>query len=607
MRKIYTILFLSILGLSAKAQTFSSSGTVHIDDNAQCYLPINVNGLQTSMNTSFGIISTCVDIKHSYAADIKIFLISPQLDSVLLSSNNGGGGDNYTNTCFTENATSSIGLVSNLPPYTGSFYPEYSLNFFNTAGHNPNGVWKIKVKDEAPGDTGRVQSVTITFGANPPVTHTPPAGPCSFNSGANCHCPDGSTDCDLLPDMTSSSKIIQDYHTEYSGYLTMSNATPNIGWGPMEIHGVDTCYCGTNVVPCNTSVCPDGSAVKQMIKQRLYHKNGGTITSYDRTAGTMSYHPTHGHIHVDSWASYTLREATNDPNPLNWPIVGTGTKQSFCLINLGDCTNNLGYCVGNNGNVWTMDSIPNAPLGTVSGCSVDQGIYTGKLDIYSQGMVGQNIQFGDICNGDYYIVSITDPDDWFLEQDETNNYVAVPITLTDQKPLPTANFNFAISGLSVALNADTLHTQHYWWDFGDGSPADSANLIFQHNYLNVGTYTVKFYAMNACGTTVKTQIITIAFVGINDLGNSNTQFFTVAPNPTNSSTNISYYLMAPSNSNIQIFDVLGNVVKTISNGYQPAGKYSFTFDPLSSGVAKGTYFLKYNSNDKVHVTRVVYE
>lgn len=607
MKKIITILCALLISTFTYAQTFTANGNVLISDNSHCYLPVSVSGLPTSMSMSFGILNSCLNITHTYTGDLKLFLISPQMDSIMLSSNNGGGGNNYTNTCFTELSPNSfISAVGVTAPFTGNFHPEYSLNLFNTASHNPNGIWKLMVKDEVAGDTGRVTSISLTFGNNPPTDPLPPPGPCGFNAVNNCFCPDGSTDCDLLPDMTASGQIIIDQHTEYPGYITLSNATPNIGWGPMEIHGVDTCFCGTTMVPCSTTVCPNGQPVKQMVMQTIYHKNGNVMTSYMRNAGTMSYHPTHGHIHVDSWADYTLREATNDPNPLNWPIVGTGTKQSFCLINLGDCTANPGLCVANNNDTLTMDSIPNAPLGNVSGCGVDQGIYVGKLDIYSQGMGGQNIQFGDICNGNYYIVSVTDPDNWFLEQDETNNAVAVPIALTDQKPLPAANFNYNINVQAGAFAGDTIAANSFWWDFGDGSPADSSNLIVAHNYSANGTYIVHFYAMNTCGTTVKTDTIVINSVGINETIN-NTNFFKVAPNPFNNSTNVSYLLVNGAEVNIDVYDILGSKVSTITSGYHASGNYKFEFNPTNSNLSKGTYFLKFSSNDKVSVNRIIFE
>ena len=136
--------------------------------------------------------------------------------------------------------------------------------------------------------------------------------------------------------MTASGKEILDHHTENPGFLYISNATPNIGYGPIDIYGYDSCFCGTTNVPCNTT-CPNGDLIKHIVKQRIFQKIPGsdTLGYYDRIAGQMTYHPAHGHLHVDNWANYTLRTPTADPDARNWPIVGTGVKQSFCLINLG--------------------------------------------------------------------------------------------------------------------------------------------------------------------------------------------------------------------------------------------------------------------------------
>src|SRR6185295_8940520 len=183
-----------------------------------------------------------------------------------------------------------------------------------------------------------------------------------------CSCPVGSPDCDLLPDMTAHINVPS--IVEVPGNINWDNYTPNIGWGPLEIHGVDTCFCNDTVpVPCTTTQCPDLSYPKQRIHQVIYQRvnNSDTLQHYERPAGTMSWHPSHGHIHVDHWADFTLRTPTSNPDARTWPIVGNGTKQSFCLINLGDC-NTPGTCVDTAGNPVTQANLPNWGFGHVTGC-----------------------------------------------------------------------------------------------------------------------------------------------------------------------------------------------------------------------------------------------
>ena len=469
---------------------------------------------------------------------------------------------------------------------------------------DPNGLWLLGIRDEVPADIGSLINYTLLFGNNPPSDPPPPPGPCSMTNGQNCLCPDGTADCDLLPDMTSSALIIQNQHTEYSGYMTLSNATPNIGFGPMEIHGIDSCFCNGVSVPCSQTQCPDGSYVKQLVKQTVYHRNGSTITSSTRSAGFMSYHPSHGHIHVDNWADFSLRQSNGNPDATTWPILGTGTKMSFCLINLGDCTSNLGYCKDNNGNTITMADIPNSPFGMVSGCGLNQGIFTGNLDIYSQGMNGMSIDFGNICNGDYYVVSITDPNNNFLEQDETNNWVAVPITLTDQLPATSGNFTSNVLGINGIFAGTISNGATFSWNFGDGSEPDTTNLLTMHQFPGNGVYEVNFTVSSACTTFVVTQSIEI--LTTNTVEQAATANFSTAPNPFSNSTHVNYSLLKNSTISLEIYNSVGQKITTLANGSYGAGNYKFEFNPFDLNLNSGIYFLRFNSDDKTETLKLIY-
>ena len=48
-------------------------------------------------------------------------------------------------------------------------------------------------------------------------------------------------------------------------------------------------------------------------------------------AGTMTYHPTHGHNHTNDWGVFTRKKDDNEPDPRNWPIVSDGAKLGFAL------------------------------------------------------------------------------------------------------------------------------------------------------------------------------------------------------------------------------------------------------------------------------------
>jgi PKD repeat protein/subtilisin-like proprotein convertase family protein len=596
-------LLLSILVCTpffVKAQTFTNTtGGPIPDNNTEVCYPVTVSGLPTMIDATFGLSQACINLNHTYDSDIKIRLKSPDGTVILLSGNNGGSGDNYTNSCFAMNATVAIGAGA--APFTGTFIPNQSLNTVNNM-QDPNGVWYLCIVDEVPADSGHLYSFNITFSANPPADPVV-TGPCSVANGGGCFCPDGSTDCDLLPDMTASALIITNEHTETPGMLTLSNATPNIGWGPMEIHGSNSCWCDTVNVACTTVMCPDGSYPKQKLLQTIYHKSGTIITSHDTlTTGMMSYHPSHGHIHVDNWAEFTLRTPTPNPDATTWPILATGSKISFCLINLGDCTSSFGYCKdGNYGTTITQADIPNSGFGSVTGCGTDQGIYVGNLDVYSQGLAGMSMDLTGVCNGDYYIVSITDPDNNFIESNETNNWAAAPITLTQQIPPPVASFTYTASGPFIQFNNPPSVTYTYQWYFGDGGTSTNQNP--SHTYTANGVYNVTEIVMGNCGNDTTTQIITVTGVGINESVAASLGF-SVYPNPISDNTTISYFLPEHADVIFELYDVLGKKVYSVSKGKQDMGHYEFNINMKGLEFPEGVYILKLRTETRTAAIRI---
>jgi uncharacterized delta-60 repeat protein len=65
------------------------------------------------------------------------------------------------------------------------------------------------------------------------------------------------------------------------------------------------------------------------------------------------------------------------------------------------------------------------------------------------------------------------------------------------------------------------------------------------------------------------------------------------PNPFNPTTKISFVIPESNDVELKIFDINGKEVKTLINGYKPAGIYSVDFD--GTGFASGVYFYKIKS------------
>jgi Ig-like domain CHU_C associated len=294
---------------------------------------------------------------------------------------------------------------------------------------------------------------------------------CSTTNATTCACQTiGATNCELLPDLMISWQALQSYASgpsEYSqtnsgnaGRLRVSGATPNVGHGPLEVRGVNAAgyrkfICGSLIdsVYAPTSnpgfTCSNGFNPKQILFQRVYRKNGNVMSYTDTERGTMTYHSGHGHYHIDGWTTMTLRiKQPGVSDARQWPIVATGGKLGFCLINLFTCSGSPGYCrtshLFNQGTTLTNASFgANYNLGQTpySTCGDDsQGIYVGAGDIYSESLDGMwlNLMPG-LCNNvandsTYWIVADVDPlDDW-VEENNENNWAAIPFNLTQQSP-----------------------------------------------------------------------------------------------------------------------------------------------------------------------------
>jgi hypothetical protein len=352
---------------------------------------------------------------------------------------------------------------------------------------------------------------------------------CTTTNATSCQCQDNQqSNCDLLPNITVSWYGILNYlggPNEYEqvcnppcngndGRLRITASTPNIGHGPLTVSASTFYVCGTDTTNFNPGPCPDGSYPRQLIEQRIYHKNGSAMSSYTRWAGSMTYHPSHSHSHVDDWGVFTLRYQTSDPDPRNWPIAATGAKLGFCLMDYYQCGNSnaLNQCKDVNttynfGNTMINNSFPNFGLGGGNyNCNPStQGISSGYTDVYDEtlDMMWINLP-ADLCNGQYWIVCDVDPNNNFLEEDETDNYTAVPYTLTQQNP-PNTNPASYITlnkpspkicvGESITLKGNGAMS--YLWSTGDTTQSITVN--------TPGTYSVT--TVTHCGTSTATMTI----------------------------------------------------------------------------------------------------
>ncbi|PKP39349.1 MAG: hypothetical protein CVT96_12180, partial [Bacteroidetes bacterium HGW-Bacteroidetes-13] len=121
--------------------------------------PVTVSGSGT-IGTDAELEDVTINITHSWSGDLEISLISPSGTELLLWDNVGGSGDNFTNTQFQDGGIPSAGSTA---PHTAVYVPVGGTFAATFAGEDINGDWQLKICDTAGGDTGSLDSFSITF------------------------------------------------------------------------------------------------------------------------------------------------------------------------------------------------------------------------------------------------------------------------------------------------------------------------------------------------------------------------------------------------------------------------------------------------------------
>ena len=116
---------------SSTAQTYTNSADYAINDNSTVDSPITVSGRCGNAPSSTPV---AVNIVHTYQGDLKVDLVAP--DGSLYNIHN-----------YTGSSTDNIIKTVNL----------------NLSSETINGTWKLRVNDNAGGDTGYINSWSVTF------------------------------------------------------------------------------------------------------------------------------------------------------------------------------------------------------------------------------------------------------------------------------------------------------------------------------------------------------------------------------------------------------------------------------------------------------------
>jgi hypothetical protein len=344
------------------------------------------------------------------------------------------------------------------------------------------------------------------------------------------------------------------HRQEMTDSMTVSDATANIGYGPMEIIGTGQWYCADSQVS-GSGLCPKGGYAKQMVKQRLYYKDhNGFFTFIDTPVGTMSFHAE----------------------------LGKGDKVSMNLYDHVRCDNVFTAC-DRAGVVYDLYHLPNGGLGGYnSGSAQVQGISVGYADIYEQLLAfGQTIYFDSLCNGDYVLMARFDPHNRFVDMRPDNNVTWFTVTLTHQRAnccqarIHIDTLAMAQGQLRCIDRSMPIPTQWHW-TFGDGDTS-SAQFPY-HSYIHPGYYTIVLRTTTAqgCSSSDSATVYVPASVGITTLTTEPIQAY-LYPNPASGQVSLYTTGMDIGRTEVYMTDVLGRqITATIATQSRPDGTAHYT-------------------------------
>ncbi len=169
------------------------------------------------------------------------------------------------------------------------------------------------------------------------------------------------------------------------------------------------------------------------------------------------------------------------------------------------------------------------------------------------------------------------------------------IHLNDASMNVTIVGNFDVTQQNIA--PDFQHTG-MWYDYFYG---DSINVTNTNGNISLepGEYHIF--------TDVKLETPDIG-LGLENNYIENGKISYVYPNPSYGDVNIVFYLNERSNVELNIYNINGQKIKNLNNGYLGNGNHSFIWDAMTDdgrSVDKGVYFYELKVNGRVEVNKIV--
>jgi hypothetical protein len=174
-------------------------------------------------------------------------------------------------------------------------------------------------------------------------------------------------------------------------------------------------------------------------------------------------------------------------------------------------------------------------------------------------------------------------------------------------PVELTSFAASVNGTSVNLNWSTAtelnnsgfdierkSSSSSWTKIGFvpgyGTTSEAKNYSYSDNNLGTGNYSYRLKQVDFDGTYEYSKFVEVEIVTPNNFELSQNY-----PNPFNPTTSIKFNLPEASNVKLAVYNLLGQEVKSLVNGFRTAGTYTINLD--ASNLSSGIYLYKLEANN----------
>ena len=463
-------------------------------------------------------VTITLSITHTYDADLDIFLVGPNGLWLELSTDNGGNGDNYTNTTFDDAAATAI--TAGAAPFTGAFRPESPLSAFT--GIPANGTWILRVVDDAGGDLGTLTAWTLTLTTDSCATTPCGLRVAGLTTQSSCACtPAAPPATAVQPGETATVRVLAENAglcsltgiqatlsstSPYVGVLTDTAAYPDLAAGAQAVNALpDFEYWVDPLAPCGTELplvvhftAAEGEWIETISQ---------VVGEYATTTETLAAADVPVPIPDDGVRDTQRRDPYRVPGYSTITVSGTGTvldvdvnlsithtwdsDLDIFLVGPDGTRVELSTDNGSSGDNYTDTTFDDAAAtAIIAGAAPFTGTFRPETPLAALNGIPANgiwqLEVGDDLGGDVGTLTA-----WSLilttgayQCTVCDSALACAATATPSSGAPPLAVSFeAEAGVDCAVDKAAVS---YLWVFGDGYTSTQRNVV--HTYANAGTY-----------------------------------------------------------------------------------------------------------------------